>query len=178
MSKQSLDLIQRILCIFEEQRITLQQIRQHVWFQRPNQLLCDGKCSDPVRLATRLMAGLIVDDGTQQVEATLTQAQQQQIQEFETYVDGEPMYSSLFSDRNDQQVDYAFTQPMQYHVTSTQDVRPRVLETSFSQPVQDWMTVSNLYPLSLDCQIVDTGCRQYATSVFPFDSILLHQRNS
>ncbi|KAL2165370.1 hypothetical protein VTH06DRAFT_668 [Thermothelomyces fergusii] len=58
----ALSLLRGMMNIEASRRFSFAQIRQHPWYTRRNPLLTsDGKVSDPVALATRMLAGLRVD---------------------------------------------------------------------------------------------------------------------
>lgn len=56
-----LALLRGILNVDPSQRFTIDQIKSHEWFQRPNMMMrTDGKCDDPIALAARMMEKLTV----------------------------------------------------------------------------------------------------------------------
>ncbi|TPX51396.1 hypothetical protein SeMB42_g00490 [Synchytrium endobioticum] len=54
----ALHLLRGILSINRKQRFTIAQIKDHEWFGRPNDMLTDGRCNDPVALAESMMIAL------------------------------------------------------------------------------------------------------------------------
>ncbi|KAA8894159.1 kinase-like domain-containing protein [Sphaerosporella brunnea] len=59
---ESLSLIRGMLAIDPASRFTLERIRAHPWFTRPNRYLArNGLCTDGVNLATKMMENLRVD---------------------------------------------------------------------------------------------------------------------
>ncbi|WFD34795.1 non-specific serine/threonine protein kinase [Malassezia cuniculi] len=61
----ALSLLRRMLHPDPQKRSSLEQIKRHRWFTRPNALLSAGKCTDPVTLAERLLQGLFVSGDMQ-----------------------------------------------------------------------------------------------------------------
>ncbi|KAL2180174.1 kinase-like domain-containing protein [Thermothelomyces heterothallicus CBS 202.75] len=58
----ALSLLRGMMNVEASKRFSFAQIRQHPWYTRRNPLLTsDGKISDPVALATRMLAGLRID---------------------------------------------------------------------------------------------------------------------
>ena len=53
-------LMRSVLCVDPKHRYSITQIRQDPWFNTPNPMLVNGRCSDPIALATRLMSGLTI----------------------------------------------------------------------------------------------------------------------
>ncbi|KAK3934958.1 putative serine threonine-protein kinase [Diplogelasinospora grovesii] len=58
----ALSLLRGMMAIDARRRFSFQQIRQHPWYTRHNPLLTsDGRVSDPIALATQMLAGLRID---------------------------------------------------------------------------------------------------------------------
>ncbi|KAL2125203.1 hypothetical protein VTJ04DRAFT_1568 [Mycothermus thermophilus] len=69
----ALSLLRGMMNIEASKRFTFAQIRQHPWYTRRNPLLTtDGKVSDPIALATKMLEGLRID-----LNAAPTTSQQQ-----------------------------------------------------------------------------------------------------
>lgn len=59
---ESLSLLRGMMRIDPQKRFTFRQIRQHPWYTRHNRLLMpDGKISDPIGLATKMLENLRID---------------------------------------------------------------------------------------------------------------------
>lgn len=55
-----LSLLQQMMCVNPNKRISIDGIKKHRWFTRRNPLLIDGQAPDAISLAERLLQGLIV----------------------------------------------------------------------------------------------------------------------
>jgi serine/threonine-protein kinase CHEK1 len=70
----ALSLLRGMMSVDAQKRFTFAQIRQHPWYTRTNSLLTDdGRVSDPLQLATQMLAGLRIDL-TQQPQASEQQS--------------------------------------------------------------------------------------------------------
>ncbi|KAH8813217.1 kinase-like domain-containing protein [Xylogone sp. PMI_703] len=57
-----LSLLRGMMCVDADKRFTFDRIRSHPWYTRKNPLLTtDGKMSDPLSLATKMLEGLKID---------------------------------------------------------------------------------------------------------------------
>ncbi|KAJ3286765.1 Chk1 protein kinase, partial [Borealophlyctis nickersoniae] len=61
-SQPVLDLLLGILNVDTSQRYDLEEIQQSSWFNRSNPFLTDGKCNDPVQVATMMMSQMGLDE--------------------------------------------------------------------------------------------------------------------
>lgn len=58
----ALSLLRGMMCVDASKRFTFDRIRQHPWYTRKNPLLTsDGRMSDPLRLATKMLESLHID---------------------------------------------------------------------------------------------------------------------
>ncbi len=58
----TLSLLRGMMSVDAKKRFSYAQIRQHPWYTRPNPYLTkDGKVSDPIHLATQMLAALRID---------------------------------------------------------------------------------------------------------------------
>lgn len=63
---EALSLLRGMMNVEPNRRFSFAQIRQHPWYTRPNSLLTsDGKVSNPIELATQMLANLHVDTNQQ-----------------------------------------------------------------------------------------------------------------
>ncbi|PWN48576.1 Pkinase-domain-containing protein [Violaceomyces palustris] len=60
LGSDSLSLLKKMMHPNPGKRVSIEQIKRHRWYQRPNSLLTKGKCNDPVNLAEKLLQGLAV----------------------------------------------------------------------------------------------------------------------
>ncbi|GAO17209.1 hypothetical protein UVI_02057510 [Ustilaginoidea virens] len=71
MPPEALSLLRGMMSVDAQKRFSFRQVRQHPWYTQHNPLLTsDGKISDPISLATRLLEGLRIDFSPAQQSAS------------------------------------------------------------------------------------------------------------
>jgi serine/threonine-protein kinase Chk1 len=130
LSAEVLHLLKGILNVYEDQRYKASQIKKHQWFSRKNYMMHEnGKCNDPLALATRLFSQLAVEN-----QQPVTGASQMSI-------DGDIMATQ--TQQHPVGADFGFSQPVFFAADSNPQFSARFDDTSFSQPAHAGLLSAN-----------------------------------